>query len=309
MSSQEIEKMSKIRKFKTSTTDTIFKILNYTFFISFTLICFIPFYYLFINTISDNELTKRGLITFIPKGIHFINYLEVIKLRGLLQAGFISISRTLFGTALTVLISASVGYLATKKEMWGRKFWYRYIIVTMYFNAGLIPWYMLMVNLRLTNNFLGYILPGAASAFFIILCKTYIESIPESLEEAAVMEGAGTIKIFTSIILPLVKPILATIAIFSAVGHWNSFQDTLFLMTDSKLFTLQFVLWRYLKEAQFLAMMMRSGTTNVGTAAQALTPRTIQMTIMMVVVFPIVLVYPLFQRHFVKGIMIGAVKG
>jgi putative aldouronate transport system permease protein len=238
-----------------------------------------------------------------------MNYLEVFKLRGLLQAGFISISRTVLGTALTVLISASVGFLATKKEMWGRKFWYRYIIVTMYFNAGLIPWYMNMVHLRLTNNFLGYILPGAASAFFIILCKTYIESIPESLEEAAVMEGAGTIKIFTHIILPLIKPILATIAIFSAVGHWNSFQDTLFLMTDSKLFTLQFVLWRYLKEAQYLAMMMRSGTTNVGSAAQALTPRTIQMTIMMVVVFPIVLVYPLFQKHFVKGIMIGAVKG
>lgn len=302
--------MSKNCKFKTSTSDIIFKIINYTFFILFTLICIIPFYYLFINTISDNVLTKRGLITFIPKGIHFTNYLQVFKLRGLLQAGFISISRTVFGTALTVFISASVGYLVTKREMWGRKFWYRYIIVTMYFNAGLIPWYMIMVNLRLTNNFLGYILPGsAASAFFIILCKTYIESIPESLEEAAVMEGAGTVRIYISIILPLIKPILATISIFSAVGHWNSFQDTLFLMTDSRLFTLQFVLWRYLNEAQHLAVLMRSGTTDAGVAAQALTPRIIQMTIMMVVVFPILLVYPLFQKYFVKGIMIGAVKG
>jgi putative aldouronate transport system permease protein len=302
--------MSKIRKFKTSASDIIFKIINYAFFILFTLICIIPFYYLFINTISDNALTKRGLIKFIPKGIHFTNYLQVFKLRGLLQAGFISISRTVLGTALTVFISASVGYLATKREMWGRKIWYRYIITTMYFNAGLIPWFMIMVNLRLTNNFLGYILPGsAASAFFIILCKTYIESIPESLEEAAIMEGAGTVRIYISIILPLIKPILATIAIFSAVGHWNSFQDTLFLMTDSRLFTLQFVLWRYLNEAQHLAAMMRSGTTDAGTAAQALTPRTIQMTIMMVVVFPILLVYPLFQKYFVKGIMIGAVKG
>jgi ABC-type glycerol-3-phosphate transport system permease component len=238
-----------------------------------------------------------------------MNYVQVFKLRGLLQAAFISVARTVLGTVLTVVTSAIMGYLVTKKEMWGRKFWYRYIIVTMYFNAGLIPWYMNMVHLRLTNNFLAYIIPGMASAFFIILVKTYIESIPVSLEEAAVMEGAGTIRIFVSIIWPLITPILATIAIFSAVGHWNSFTDTLFLMTDSKYFTLQFVLYRYLNEAQHLASIMRSGSTDIGTAAQALTPRTIQMTVMMVVVFPILLVYPFLQKYFVKGIMIGAIKG
>ena len=123
------------------------------------------------------------------------------------------------------------------------------------------------------------------------------------------MEGAGTIRIFISIIWPLITPILATIAIFCAVGHWNSFTDTLFLMTDSKLFTLQFILYRYLKEAEHLASIMRSGSTDIGTTAQALTPRTIQMTVMMVVVFPILLVYPFLQKYFVKGIMIGAVKG
>ena len=301
--------MSKYRKFKTSKGDIVFKIINYTFFTLFTFICIIPFYYLFINTISNNDLTKRGLITFIPRGIHFMNYIQVFKLRGLIQAAFISVARTVLGTTLTVVISAIMGYLVTKREMWGRKFWYRYIVITMYFNAGLIPWYMNMVHLRLTNNFLAYIIPGAASAFFIILVKTYIESIPESLEEAAVMEGAGTIRIFVSIIWPLITPILATIAIFCAVGHWNAFTDTLFLMTNSKLFTLQFILYRYLKEAEHLASIMRSGSGNIGTAAQALTPRTIQMTVMMVVVFPILLVYPFLQKYFVKGIMIGAVKG
>jgi len=289
--------------------DIVFNIINYAIFGIFTLLCVIPFYYLFINTISDNDLVRRGLIRLIPKGFHINNYLEVFKLRGLGQAAFISTARTISGTALTVLASAFVGYLVTKNQLWGRKFWYRYIIVTMYFSAGLIPWYMNMVTLRLLNNFLAYILPGMIAPFSIILVKTYIESIPPSLEESAAIDGAGTVTIFTRIILPLIKPILATIAIFAAVGHWNSFMDTLFLMTNERLFSLQFILWRYLNEANYLASIMRSGTTVAIDASQALTPRTIQMTISMVVVFPILCTYPFMQRFFIKGIMVGAIKG
>jgi len=297
------------RKIKLSKSDIVFNIVNYTIFGIFTLMCILPFYYLFINTISDNDLVRRGLIRFIPQGIHLSNYQQVIQLRGLGQAAFISVSRTLLGTGLTVLASAFVGYLVTKKIMWGRKFWYRYIIITMYFSAGLVPWYMNMVMLGLVNNFLAYILPGIMAPFSIILVKTYIESIPPSLEESASIDGAGIIVIFRKIILPLTKPILATIAIFGAVGHWNSFIDTLFLMTDERLFTLQFVLWRYLNEANYLASIMRSGQQAVIDVSQALTPRTIQMTISMIVVFPILLTYPFLQRFFVKGIMVGAIKG
>jgi len=289
--------------------DIVFIIINYAIFGIFTLLCVIPFYYLFINTISDNDLVRRGLIRLVPKGFHLNNYMEVFKLRGLGQAAFISLSRTLSGTALTVLASAFVGYLVTKNQLWGRKFWYRYIIVTMYFSAGLIPWYMNMLTLHLLNNFLAYILPGIIAPFSIILVKTYIESIPPSLEESASIDGAGTVTIFSKIILPLVKPILATIAIFAAVGHWNSFMDTLFLMTNEKLFSLQFILWRYLNEANYLASIMRSGTTVAIDASQSLTPRTIQMTISMVVVFPILCTYPFMQRFFIKGIMVGAIKG
>jgi putative aldouronate transport system permease protein len=283
--------------------------INYTLFALFTLMCVLPFYYLFINTISDNDLVKRGLIRLVPEGLHLNNYVQVFKLRGLGQAALVSISRTIGGTALTVLASAFVGYLVTKQQLWGRKFWYRYIIITMYFSAGLVPWYMNMVLLHLTNNFLAYIIPGMVAPFSIILVKTYIESIPSSLEESAAIDGAGVITIFIKIILPLTKPILATIAIFAAVGHWNSFIDTLFLMTDEKLFTLQFVLWRYLNEASYLASIMRSGTTTIVDASQVLTPRTIQMTISMVVVFPILCTYPFMQRFFIKGIMVGAIKG
>ncbi|MDR1326039.1 MAG: carbohydrate ABC transporter permease [Treponema sp.] len=297
------------RKIKMSRGDIIFTIFNYAFFGLFTIICILPFYYLFINTISDNDLTKRGLITLIPKGIHLNNYLQVFRLRGLGQAAFVSIARTVVGSAATVIGSAFVGYLVTKREMWGRTFWYRYIIITMYFSAGLVPWYMNMVMLHLTNNFLAYVLPGIVAPFNIILVKTYIESIPASLEESAAIDGAGTFKVFVSIIWPLITPILATIAIFSAVGNWNAFTDTLFLMTDERYFTLQFVLYRYLNEANYLASIMRSGSTMPVEVSQALTPRTIQMSISMVVIFPILLVYPFLQRFFVKGIMIGAVKG
>jgi putative aldouronate transport system permease protein len=292
-----------------SNDDYLFDLVNYIIFGIFTLMCVLPFYYLFINTISDNDLVKRGLIKLIPRGFHLNNYAQVFKLRGLGQAALISTARTLGGTALTVLASAFVGYLVTKQMLWGRKFWYRYIIITMYFSAGLIPWYMNMVMLHLTNNFLAYIIPGIVAPFNVILVKTYIESIPPSLEESAAIDGAGVIKIFSKIILPLTKPILATIAIFAAVGHWNSFMDTLFLMTDEKMFTLQFVLWRYLNEANYLASIMRSGTTAAVDAAQVLTPRTIQMTISMVVVFPILCTYPFLQRFFIKGIMVGAIKG
>jgi putative aldouronate transport system permease protein len=296
-------------RLKKANNEYLFNMLNYAVFGVFTLMCVLPFYYLFINTISDNDLVKRGLIKLIPKGFHLNNYAQVFKLRGLGQAALISISRTVGGTALTVLASAFVGYLVTKQILWGRKFWYRYIIITMYFSAGLVPWYMNMVLLHLTNNFLAYIIPGIVAPFNVILVKTYIESIPPSLEESASMDGAGIITIFGKIILPLTKPILATIAIFAAVGHWNSFMDTLFLMTDEKLFTLQFVLWRYLNEANYLASIMRSGTIAAVDAAQVLTPRTIQMTISMVVVFPILCAYPFLQRFFIKGIMVGAIKG
>jgi putative aldouronate transport system permease protein len=167
-----------------------------------------------------------------------------------------------------------------------------------------------MLNLGLVNNFLVYILPAIVSPFFIILVKTFIESTPVALQESAQIDGAGYWVIFTKIILPLSMPILATISIFAAVGQWNSFTDTLFLVTNQKLFSLQFILYRYMNEATSLAQLMRqtSGAVNIDLTNMA-TPTSIRTTVSMVVVTPILLVYPFFQRFFVKGIMIGAVKG
>jgi ABC-type glycerol-3-phosphate transport system permease component len=219
------------------------------------------------------------------------------------------VARTVIGTGFTVLFAAFIGFMCTREHVWKRKLWYRFIVITMYFNAGIIPWFLTMKNLGLTNNFWGYVFPTMVSPFFIILTKTYIESVPKELQEAAEVEGAGILTVFFRIILPVSKPILATIAIFAAVGQWNSFQDTLLLVTDSRLYTLQFVLYQYLNQASSLAAVVNSGSASAALIANMQTATSVRMTVTIIVVAPILLVYPLFQRFFVKGIMIGAVKG
>ena len=277
------------------------------FFVLFTFICVFPFYYLFINTISDNSLVAGGQINFLPQGIHFKNYERILGQEELKDALIVTVGRTLLGTALMVLTSAWAGYLVTKQKMWHRSFWYRALVVTMYFNAGLIPWYTNMLMLGLTGNFLAYIIPGMVAPYNIILVKTYIESIPGSLEESAIIDGASTFKVFLKIILPLSIPILATISIFGAVGNWNSFQDSLLLMSSTpKLYTLQHRLYIYLNQTtsintEQISEQMAQNLLNNGV--------TTKYTIAMITIIPILLVYPFMQRYFVKGIMLGAVKG
>ena len=294
---------------KTTAGEVGFQICLYLFFGIFTLSCLYPFYYLFINTVSANDLSAAGEIKFYPRGIHFGNYVKVLAISGLSHAALVSVYRTVCGTLLTVASSAFLGYLFTKNEMWGRRIWYRFIIITMYFSAGLIPWYITMNNLHLTNKYLAYILPTIITPFNIILVKTFIEAIPPALEESAAMDGAGYLRCFGSIMVPLIMPILATITIFSAVNQWNSFVDTAFLMTNTKYFTLQFLLWRYLNESSSLAALIRSSPDMAASVANMQTPTSVRMTVTMIVVLPILIVYPFFQRFFVKGILIGAVKG
>lgn len=301
------------KSFKLTPGNIVFNILNYTFFIVFTISCLFPFYYLFINTISSNDLVQKGLINFIPRGINFDNYISLMNAGEVGQAFLVSIGRTAIGTTLMVAASAFVGYIVTKQEMWHRKFWYRFLVITMYFNAGTIPWYLNMSMLGLTNNFLAYIIPGIVAPYNIILVKTYVESIPGELEESAFMDGAGYWKIFREIILPLCKPILATIAIFGAVGHWNSFTDSLILMQGApELYTLQHRLYLYLNTSSNLSAIMNPGTSASaleGIMQTALNAKVIKYTISMVSIIPILMVYPFMQRYFEKGIMLGAVKG
>ncbi len=307
-----MSRKSKPHKMKVSKSDRIITIITYFIYSIFAFVCIYPFYYIFINSISANNLSERGKVILWPIGLHFKNYVDVLKIPSLFSAFKVSIERTVLGTILTVIVAAFLGYMFTRETLWKRKFWYRFVVATMYFNAGIIPWYITMKNLHLTNNFWGYILPVAVAPFYIVLCKTFIESLPKELQDAGEIDGAGTIRIFLHIILPIIKPILATVAIFTAVAQWNSFQDTLLLVTDSKLYTLQFTLYQYINKASSLKALINSTSTSSSLAATLATTQTatsIRMTVTIVVVTPIILVYPFFQRFFQKGIMIGAVKG
>lgn len=307
-----MEANTKKKKKRYSGSDVSFNIVNYLVFGLFTLICVYPFYYLIINTLSANDLSANGMINFIPKGLHLENYKQVLQLSGLGTAALVSLGRTVIGTVCTVLASAFLGFMFTQEKMWGRKFLYRFMVVTMYFNAGLIPMFITMKTLHLTNTFWVYVIPAIVQPFNIILVKTYVESIPRALQEAAEIDGAGIMRIFVKIILPACTPIMATVAIFSAVGQWNSFQDTLIYITDQKLYSLQYLLYTYINQANSLAAMVKNNAgsaMNMAALATQQTPTSIRMTVSVIVVLPILFVYPMFQRFFVKGIMIGSVKG
>lgn len=294
-------------KHKNTGLSITFDIVNHLLLLLFLIISVYPFYYIFIYSISEPIEAQKG-IALLPVGITLGNYVKVFQLKGILNATVISILRTVVGTIITIVCSSFLAYLVTKEEMRFRKIVYRFVILTMYLNAGLIPWYLVMRIYHLNNTFLLYVLPTAITAYYVILMKTYMEQLPASLEESAKIDGAGPITIFYKIIFPLSIPIIATIAVFASVGQWNTWYDNFFLVQDAKLRTLQLILYDYLNEANRLAMASIEDI-NRGQAVTRLTPTSVRMTITMVVTLPILFVYPQMQKYFVKGIMMGAIKG
>lgn len=287
-----------------------FDIANYVTLALYGLICLYPFYYIFIYSVSLPNEAARGGIYLLPAGFSLEAYRQVLSQSDIAAAAFVSVSRTVIGTTLTVLCSSLFSYALSNERMPYRKQAYRFTIVTLYLHAGLIPLYVTITTIGLKNNFLVYIVPTAVVVFFVILIKTFIEQMPRELEESARMDGAGALRIYWSVILPLSGPIIATIAIFSAVNQWNAWQDNLYYVSDVRLQTLQFLLLKYLSDQTANMMAIRARTSSaVSVTAVELTPMSIRMTITMVVTLPILFVYPFFQRYFVSGIMIGAVKG
>jgi len=296
---------------KPATRASLFTTVNVTVFIILTFLCIYPFYYLIINSVSANNLSAAGEVTWIPRQVHLSNYREVLRLPGLTRAMFISVARTVLGSFCTVMASAFMGFLFSKRNFWLRKFWYRAVVITMYFSAGLIPTYLNIHSLGLQNNFLVYILPVIVSPYNIILVKTYVESTPYELQEAAQIDGAGLYKVFFTLILPIVMPIIATILTFASVWQWNAFQDNLLYMTQSHLNTLQYTLFRFINQATVLANLIREAQDAEAAANIMLqqNPVSVNMTVSVIVILPILFVYPFMQKYFVKGIMLGAIKG
>ena len=296
-----------------SAGDVAFNIVNYLVLGVLALICIYPFWYVIMASFSDPRIPNLGLLV-VPKNFTLYNYQEVLKMEGLLPAAGVSVARTVVGTLLSVGAVTFLGYIFSKDNVPAKKVFYRYFRITMYVSGGLIPTFLVYKAYGLRNSFLVYVLPGIISAYNMILVKTYIEtSVPRSLEESAMLDGAGYMTVFFKIILPLSVPIIATIALFTAVGQWNSWMDNMiYTASEDSLTTLQYLLYQQLNKASALANAARSGSVNTMKdlmEQMTLTPNSVRMTITAIVTLPILLVYPFVQRYFMTGLMIGAVKG
>lgn len=271
--------------------------------------------YPFINTIAisfnDGVDTLRGGIYLWPRKFSLLNYRAVFMTGTIFNAFFISVARTVLTTLLNIFLTTMLAYTLSRRDYVLRKPITLIFVLTMYFNAGLIPNYFLIKNLHLNNSFLVYIVPTMIGAFNLIVLRTYIRSIPESLVESSKIDGAGDFLIFIRIIFPLCKPALATVALFVSVGAWNAWFDT-FLYNSSKqeLSTLQYELRRLLASTVNANSnpSLAAGAIGASSAQNLVTPVSIRAAITIVAAAPIIMIYPFLQRYFVIGLNVGSVK-
>ena len=288
-----------------SVSRKIFNVFNILFFLVIITLCLYPLWYIFVQSLSSGPLAVNAVAW--PINFTLKNYADVFKSGDVPHAFLISVLRTSIGTACTLLACMLLGYLFSKEDMPLRKVMYRILIITMYVSGGLIPTYLVYKAYRLTNSFLVYILPAVVDAYYVILIKTYVEQLPISVEESAMIDGAGTMCIFLKIILPMSLPIVATIAIYASVGQWNSwFDNHIYAISNKKILTLQYMLYRYLQEAESIVRELKERDPG---AAVPITPRGVRMTVTMITVVPVLCIYPFFQKFFKDGVYLGAVKG
>jgi len=268
--------------------------------------------YPFLNTlaISFNEGRDsiKGGIYLWPREFTTFNYESLLTDQQIFHAAGVSIARTVLTTVFGTFLTAMLAYVISRKDFVLRKFITFIYVLTMYVQGGLIPTYFLYQRLGLTNNFWVYVLPGLVAAFNLIIVRTYINGLPESLIESAKIDGASEFTIFLKIILPLSKPVLATIAIFTAVYHWSAWWDVfLYNSSNPALSTLQYELMKVLATANSMSGSMQQALSNSAQSAQ-ITPRAIRATMTIIVTVPIAVVYPFLQRYFVHGLTLGGVK-
>nr|WP_240763211.1 carbohydrate ABC transporter permease [Paenibacillus thalictri] len=266
-----------------------------------------PFLNVLAISLNDSMDTVRGGIYVWPREFTLENYKALFRFGNLLTAFQNSILRTVIGTVLGVLSASMVAFVLNQKEFQARKLFTALFALTLYVQGGLIPGYMLIRELHLLNTFWVYIIPGLLSVWNVFIIRSYMDGLPYSLQESAKIDGASEFTIFVRIILPLCLPVLATIALFIAVGQWNSwFDNYLFNSSKPELTTLQF-------ELQKILLSTSSGNDNAYRGqdmakVNAVSPESMKMAITMVVTLPILAVYPFLQKYFVKGMTLGAVK-
>ncbi|WP_322924235.1 carbohydrate ABC transporter permease [Paenibacillus campi] len=288
----------------------VFNTFNAIFMLLIAVVTLYPFLNTLAVSLNAGNDTIRGGIYLWPRVWTEQNYKAVFAGGTIFNAFLISVARTVIATVVSLFLTSMLAYTISRKEYVFRKPITIIVVLTMYFSAGLIPYYFLIRDLHLLNNFLVYIIPGLVSAFNMIVIRTYIQTLPEGLIESAKIDGAGDFRTFISIILPLCQPVLATVALFIAVGQWNSWFDTfLFASSKQSLSTLQFELMKLLSSS-----MNTNSSASVANGADLsavqnmVTPVSIRAAITIVASLPILIVYPFLQKYFVHGLQLGSVK-
>lgn len=303
-------------KKKKSIGDKVFDIANITLMLVIVVAVLYPFMNAVAISLNDANDTTRGGITIFPRVFTLKNYQLIFVNPMVYNAYIITIGRTVFGTISALFFTSILAYGLAHTNLKGRTFYLIICIIPMYFGGGLIPSYFLIKSLGLINNFWVYVIPGFVGIWNVLLMKTYFQGIPISLEESARIDGANYFTIFFKIILPISTPIIATIALFVGVYQWNSWFDAYIYVTKTNLKPMQSVLLSIISQAKFAETLAAASAGaggainagNVGKNAQV-NVRSITMATMFVTILPIIMVYPFLQRYFVKGIMIGSIKG
>ncbi len=305
--SRKEKQMEKVKstKIKTSAGDKVFVVCNTLFMILFVIITLYPVLNTLAISFNDGTDALRGGIYLLPRKWTLKNYITVLQKQNLITGAYITVARTVIGTLLALVANAILAFIVSRKNFLFKQELSLFWVITMYVNGGMIPTFLLYRGLHLTNSFWVYVIPGMFSAFNMLVIRTYMTGIPDSLEESAQLDGAGYTTIFIKIISPLCKPVYATVALFVAVGQWNSWFDAmLYNRMSSHLTTLQYEL-----------MKLLSSVTNQGTSAEAMknaagtvTPTSVRAAATILTMLPIICLYPFLQRYFVTGLTIGGVK-
>lgn len=292
-------------KRKKSISDWIFVICNTIFMISFVIITLYPVLNTLAISFNDGIDAVRGGIHLIPRKFTWQNYYTVLHKQNMVTGAYITVLRTIIGTLLALVTNALLAFIVSRKRFLFKSQLSLFWVITMYVNGGLIPVFLLYKNLHLTGTFWVYVIPGAVSAFNMLVLRTYMVGLPDSLEESAQLDGAGYMTIFVKIISPLCKPVYATVALFVAVGQWNSWFDAmLYNRMSDKYTTLQYELMKLLS-----SVMQQSGSADsMRNSANSITPASIRAAATIATMLPIVCLYPFLQRYFVTGLTIGGVK-
>ncbi len=287
------------------TANRIFDSVNLILLGLAVLVCLLPFIHILAVSFSSNLAVTSGKVTLLPVGFNWDAYGKVFSDMSMIRSLGFTILLTVLCTVLCMLMTIVAAYPLTKKQLRGRKVIMFFIVVTMFFSGGIIPEYILVRDLNLLNTIWALVLPGLINPFFLIILISFFNGIPDSLEEAADIDGSSHLGTLLRIILPLSLPVLATLGLFYAVGRWNGFQDTLMYISKPDLYPIQLKLYQMIQNNMVSELTSLEGNSG----GPKITPESLKSASVVFATVPILLVYPWLQRYFVSGVMLGAVKG